>query len=265
MIRSELIIKEGEYPSQYPRHELFRFYLRRGSGKRFGQKILAKMFKQRSPVWEITFCFEHIIKNYMTYRNQILKISSHKIKMMQKGLIISKPKVLKNGHHYLDKQEIQELLPMFLITEKQLGSIDLDLKSKLDWGDDWKEEKTIEASEPEFFDYYFRVTTSLFLSCKSANFEEQDEINIEEFYLVWAVRLKKWSQIVQLAQAFIFKESLFLAFLFCELGSQSPVVQKFQKEGKLLDKQPRYLNGLPNLDSKEMFQIGLQIMKKQRK
>ena len=263
IISNELSIKGGDYPSQYPKNELFRFFLRRAAGKSAANKVLLKMFDKRAPLEEMKLCVDTILNSYIQYTKQITKISAKKIKKMRQGLEIPKPKFLKNGFNYFDKEEIlklpDQLIKYYKKKSNNMNNIGDDLAST--------EQSTnnlefICGSEKEMNTYFFNVLKLFYFSIKEKGLDS--EIDFEDIFIKLCIKMEKWSLLLQLSQGGILNENMSLCLLFCELGSKNRLIDRLKIQFELIGNlNQQFLDNIPNLENKEFLQIGLQYLKKQ--
>lgn len=265
ILTNELGIKGGDYPSQYPKYELFRFFLRRAAGKEAAMKVLLKMYVTMKPLEEIQKCFECILDSYIEFCTQMQTISNQKIKKMRQGLTIHKPKFLKNGQNYFDKDEIEKIPEMlrnyYYKKRKESDLVPEELKisnpkiMKLD---------VITSSEEKMDIYFFEVLSLLFYMLKDRGLDS--EFNTEDVFLQWCIKFEKWSLILQLSQGAIFSENFSLSLLFCELGSKTKLLDQLKEEFSIVQNLKKgFLSNIPNLGKREFLQMGLQYLKKQKR
>lgn len=242
IIQNELVINKKEYPSQFSNDELFKFFLRRHNGKMLAENILHKMILKMSPLKNIQICFDQMVNGYICMLEHMLSINRGKIKMMQKGLIIPKPKILKNGYHYFDKEEINTFLQKLIFREIELVLHNENLPTIQFWWESWDTIKLKKLLSSEFLDYFFRLLNSLFLSIKTSKLFVENDLDIQEFFIVWALRLNKFELLKQYVQNLIFSENLELSLFLCEFSSFTSVLPSIMSKLKMINPEKNYLS-----------------------
>jgi hypothetical protein len=227
------------------------------------KKILMKMYIQKHPMEDLKVCVETILDSYIEFTKQMTTISNKKIKKMRQGLEIPKPKLLKNGFNYFDKEEILNLpddLRKYYVKkmkEKTIVGDQLQITTN-----SFQNLEIIEESKNEMDKYFFDFLTLLYFTIKQKGLET--EINLEDSFIVWAIKMKKWSLLLQLSQGGVFTENMSLCLLFCELGSKKKYIDQLKNKFEMIKiLKENFLQNAPNLGNKEFLQIGLQYLKKQ--
>lgn len=263
IVDNQLSIKGGDYPKQYQKKELFRFFLRRAAGKEAAVKVFLKMYVANAPMADLRVCVETILDSFTKYSKQITKISHNKIKKMRQGLAIPKPKLLKNGHNYFDAEEIRglpgQLRDYYQKKKKEKDLVPAELQVKTG---SFPCLRSMEVSDEKMDAHFFEVISLFYYMIQAKKIES--ELGFEDLFVCWCIKLGKWPLLLQLSQSGILGESLSLCLLFCELGSRESLMTELRNQFELVSKlQTNYLIDIPNLANKEFLQIGLQYLKKQ--
>ena len=210
------------------------------------------MFSNRIPVKHIALCWDSILANFSLYLKQITSITKTKVKMMKRGFEIPKPKVLKNGHHYLDRLEIEALLQKMVLVFDHTSDTQNSLQL----------ERTLKRRKfKDFSEYFFRVLAHMLFESKKKQLH--DDLNLEKYYIFWCLKLNKIWQLVQLVQNQIMTETLILALILCEIGSKAPVLESIQDHNFKIKRQLSFFQGVVfHSGHKSSLQFGLQMLKR---